>query len=225
MKENPIEDVIFLLVTIMEQVWKSKIISKNTKHTLKTKSRANFDAATTKLVESVRKSKDLSFMNFKDDNILVQTVLRWLYKGLDQSRHSLAPILRPYLHKLFINSHEICWHLDSIKLDEINNEGKALGIYCRLVNNKDITPANGLVDSINKGWNWAKSVLCFVESQSKVSFLFVPRRGKVMRHILAMPEKREDSYSTLRKLQEINGTLPKKFNSLWRQGIYLFFSY
>lgn len=65
----------------MEQVWKSKKAPRNPKNTLRTKSRANFDAATTKLVEMVRKNKDTLFMNFKDDIILVQTVLRWLYKG------------------------------------------------------------------------------------------------------------------------------------------------
>lgn len=217
-KENPVEDIIFLLVTIMEQVWKSKNLGKsNSKSTLRSKNKSNFDAATTKLVESLRKSKDLILLDFRNDLVLVQTVLRWLYRGLDQSKHSLAPVLRPYLQKLFINSHEICWHLNSIKMEEISNEMKALGVFCRLVNRKEISPATGLVDSINKGWNWAKACLSFVETQGKVSLLFIPQKGKVVRHILAMPDKKDD-YGTLRKLQEINGTLSKRINSLWRQG-------
>lgn len=223
MKEDPIEDVIFLLVTIMDQVWKSRLNSRNTKQTLKNKSKTNFDAATTKLVESVRKNKDIVHLDFSDDIILVQTVLRWLYKGLDQSKHSLAPILRPYLQKLFLSSHEICWHLDSIKSEDVNEELRAIGVFCKLVNTKEITPATGLIESVNKGWNWAKNVLYFIEKQSRVRFVFSPCRGKVFRHILSLPthdKKSKGENTLLRKLQQdsATNTLSKQFNSLWRKG-------
>lgn len=211
----------------MEQVWKSRLNSKNAKHTLKTKSRSNFDAATTKLVESLRKNKELCQLDFTDDIILVQTVLRWLYKGLDQSKHSLAPVLRPYLQKLFVNSHEICWHLESIKQMDIVDELRALGIYCKLVNNRGVTPASGVIESVNKGWNWAKNVLCFVEKHKSLSLIFAPQRGKFYRHVLSLPshEKRTNvDGSLLRKFQQdsASNTLSKEFSSLWRKGEVLF---
>lgn len=141
--------------------------------------------------------------------------------GLDQSKHSLAPILRPYLQKLFISSHEICWHLESIKNQEIKDEIHALGIYSKLVTSKKMSPASGLIESINKGWNWAKNILSIIEEHSTVTLIFTPKRGKFMRHVLCLPthEKDLDNLIVFKKLQEAGqNTLSKKFNSLWKKG-------
>lgn len=182
-----------MLVTIIEQAREHSMSAESiarptVKSKYRTKTRSHFDTATAKLVEAVRrdKKKDRGSLDFSEDTVLVKVVLRWLYKGLDQSKHSLAPVLRPYLNKLFVSSHEICWHLESIRGREARDEMKALGTFSRLVNTNEVSPASGLIESVNKGWNWARNMLRLVE-QSSLRVIFIPDRDKVYRHILSLP--------------------------------------
>lgn len=128
--------------------------------------------------------------------------------GLDQSKHNLAPVLRPYLNKLFVSSHEMSWHLDGIR--EQRDEIEALGAFNRLVNTTEVSPASGLIESVNKGWNWARNMLRLVERAS-LRVVFTPDRSKLHRHILKLPsyERRPDC-PTVNGLKSLQGTLKER---------------
>lgn len=206
-QDHPLEDIIFVLVTIMDQA-RDQYLSTATnpaiiKNRLKIKS--NFNNHTSKLVDLMRKDKELlSLVTFEEDLSLVKTILKWLYRGMDQSKRYLGPILRPYLNNIFSSSHAISWHLESIK-DRLNNdELNALGLFAQLVNSGSITPAQGLIDSVNKNWNWAKNMLTMVEKNT-LRVIFISDRGKVYRHILSLP-----SYHRKSSLQFDNKTLESR---------------
>ncbi|KAJ8929182.1 hypothetical protein NQ314_018153 [Rhamnusium bicolor] len=186
--ENPLEDVIFILVTIMDQA-RDQYLSSQTNPTIiknKLKIKSNYNTYTSKLVELMRRDKDLLNFNFEDDLVLVKIILKWMYKAMDQNKRYLAPILRPYLNNIFATSHAISWHIDTVKKRAGNDELAALGSFAELVNSGKITPAQGLIDSVNKNWNWAKSMLNMVEKNT-LRVVFVSDRGKVYRHILSLP--------------------------------------
>lgn len=146
----------------------------------------NFNSYTTKLVELMRKDRELLSFKCDDDLTLVKLILKWLYKAMDQNKRCLGPILRPYLSNLFSTSHAVSWHIDFIKERISNNELDALGTFADLVNSTKITPAQGLIDAVNKNWAWAKSMLSVVEKNT-LRVVFISDRGKVYRHILSLP--------------------------------------
>ncbi|KAF2878692.1 hypothetical protein ILUMI_27479 [Ignelater luminosus] len=189
LQENPIEDIIYILVTLVEQA-RDKFLENlpDNPNTSKSKSKLKrqFDVSTTKLVELVRKEREVTSLELLDDTTLVKIILKWLYKGLDQNKKSLAPVLRPYLKILFTTSHGASWHLETIKQQEAYDEIGALGKFSKLVNSGSITPAQGLIDSISKNWNWAKDMLKVIE-QGNLRLIFVPERGKIVKHILSLP--------------------------------------
>lgn len=105
---------------------------------------------------------------------------------MDQNKKYFAPILRPYLNNVFSSSYHVSYHLELIKERMKNDELEAMGSFCNLVNSGCITPAQGLIDSINKNWQWARDMLGMVE-KSTLRLVFVQDRGKVYRHILSLP--------------------------------------
>lgn len=190
LQEDPLEDVIYILVTIVEQArdkFLENLPKTATVDLTRSKLRREFDLATAKLIDLIRKEKEITKMEFIDDITMVKIILKWLYKGLDHNKKSLAPVLRPYLRVLFVTSHGASWHLEAIKQQEVEDEATALGTFAKLVNKGTITPAQGLVDSISKNWNWAKSMLRVIEEEN-IRLIFVPERGKISKHILYLPE-------------------------------------
>lgn len=129
-------------------------------------------------------------MDLQDDVVLVKTILKWLYKGIEQSRKCLGPVLKPYLNTLFHASHSASWHLETIKKMSQTDEMEALGAFSELINDGKITPAQGLLDAINKNWNWAKDMLKLIE-RGTLRVTFVPKKGYVLRHILSLPNHKQ----------------------------------
>lgn len=162
-----------------------------------------FDASTTKLVETVRKDKESANLDLQDDVVLVKTILKWLYKGIEQSKRCLGPVLKPYLNTLFHASHSASWHLEVIKKMSQSDEMEALGAFAGLINDGCITPAQGLLDAINKNWNWAKDMLKLIE-HGTLRVTFIPKRGYVLRHILSLPNyKQPDTIDGSKTLQQV----------------------
>ncbi|KAJ3645638.1 hypothetical protein Zmor_023279 [Zophobas morio] len=198
-EENHLEDVIYLLVTIMDQARDIYLANQTNPTTAKTrpKIKAQFNCYTSKLIDTIRKDKDMANLTFEDDLSLVKVILKWLYKAMDQHKRYLAPILRPYLHTLFTTSHSVSWHLEFIKQRMNRDEIESLGYFAKLVNSTKITPAEGLIDAVNKNWVWAKSMLKMVEKNT-LRVVFISSRGKVYRHILSLPSyQRHRSAETL----------------------------
>ncbi|VEN52709.1 unnamed protein product [Callosobruchus maculatus] len=187
-QDQPLDDIIFILVDILDQARDQYLSSQTNPNILKNKLKINnnYCSSTAKLVDLMRKDKDLQNLNLEDDMVLVKTILKWLYKAMDYNKRYLGPLLRPYLSNLFAASHAISWHIDSIKKRASTDELEALGTFAELVNSGKITPAQGLVDAVNKDWNWAKSMLAMVE-KSTLRVVFIEERSKVYRHILSLP--------------------------------------
>lgn len=192
--DTALEDVIFILVSIMDQARDQYLASQTHPSVVKNrqKIKVNFNAYTTKLVDLMRRDRELLTFNCEDDLVLVKVILKWLYKAMDQNKRYLGPILRPYLSNLFSTSHAISWHIDLIKNRISNDELDALGSFAELVNSGKITPAQGLIDAVNKNWLWAKSMLAMVEKNT-LRVIFISGRGKVYRHILSLPSYQRTS--------------------------------
>lgn len=213
--DNHLEDVIYLLVTIMDQARDQYLLlaakSNSTKNCLKIN--VQFNSCTSKLVESMRKDKDIINLKIEDDITLVKIILKWLYKAMDQNKKYLAPILRPYLNTLFVSTHSLSWHLEFIRQRMNTDEKAALSYFAKLINSAKITPAEGLIDAVNKNWSWAKNMLRMVEKNT-LRVVFVPSRGKVYRHILSLPSyhrNKDDDFEDEKTTKKLH-TLPPNRN-------------
>lgn len=168
------------------------------------KLKSNFDASVILLVDSVRRDIDTSNANLSDDSVLVRHVLKWLYRGLDEERRYFAPVLRPYLNRLFAASHENGWHLEEWRKrqDDPGDELRVLGSFCRIVISSEASPTQALLDAVTKGWKWAENMLDMAEylvrsditGQPEVGLQLVltPVDGKVIRHCIAVPSSPDD---------------------------------
>ncbi|KAJ8923096.1 hypothetical protein NQ315_001649, partial [Exocentrus adspersus] len=186
--EHPLEDVIFILVTVMDQA-RDQYLSTQTNPSVeknKLRIKSNYNTCTSKLVDLMRKDAELQSFNFEDDLVLVKLILKWLYRAMDQNKRHLAPILRPYLNNLFTASHAVSWHIDAIKGRGNEEEVATLGSFAEQVNAGKITPAQGLTDCVTKNLGWAKNMLGMVQKNT-LRVVFIPGRGQVGRHILSLP--------------------------------------
>ncbi|XP_014256560.1 uncharacterized protein LOC106670582 isoform X2 [Cimex lectularius] len=180
------EDLVYLISTILEQAKYSFFGMTKQFHGIKNKSKAktvseSYDSAANQLLEDIRNDKKQ--IDITDDNVVVRDVLKWLYYGLDKDRKYLAPVLRPYLAKLFNVSHENCWYIPDWSRRQDTDEIESLSKFCKLVVNGNINANDGIVDAFHKGWSWAESIIKTTsELADGVELIFTPFPGKVIRH-------------------------------------------
>lgn len=232
-QEDPVEDLIYLLSAIFEQAKELALgdmgstpvgmyvapsgrfrrrtsSKKNVRRNLGTKVdsdsklKHNFDTSTILLIDSVRRDVDTSNADLSDDSMLVRHVLKWLYKGLDEYRRHMAPVLRPYLNRLFAASHENCWHLEEWRRrqEDQGDEMRVLGAFCHLMIASEVSPTGALLDAVTKGWTWAENMLNMAEYlvQSDITgqpevglqLVFTPTEGKVIRRCISVPSSRDE---------------------------------
>ncbi|GJQ73347.1 hypothetical protein Trydic_g13716 [Trypoxylus dichotomus] len=219
-RDHPVEDIIYILVTIMEQA-KDIYFEQCTDPKTISKLKLYFNTSTGKLIELVRRDKDITYTNITDDIMLVKIILKWLYKAIDQNKKCLAIILRPFMSTMFVASHAVSWHMEQIKNKAMNYELQALGAFCKLINEGRVTPAEGLMDAHHKKWNWAKTMLEVV-GEGSLRLIFTPERGRVVRHILLMPAcrkpKRGKSSDTRDVKRSCSFNDRNYFNSLLSRG-------
>lgn len=84
---------------------------------------------------------------------------------MEQDKKTLGPIIKPYLGNLFNSSHENGWHVESWKKrqENCNLEMRSLAMFCKLVTTGEISPANGIVESLSKGWHWSENIARMIE--------------------------------------------------------------
>jgi hypothetical protein len=269
-QEDPVEDLIYLLSAILDQAKELTLgntsnapigayvgptgrtrrrtsakknacgnLGKNVDSGNKLKT--NFDASVVLLVDSVRRDVDTSNADLSDDSVLVRQVLNWLYRGLDEDRRHLAPVLRPYLNRLFTASHENGWHLEEWRRrqDDEKEEMRVLGSFCRMVTASEASASEALLDAVTKGWIWAENMLDVAEylvcsditGQPEVGLqlVFTPADGKVIRQNITLPsafdehfQPPESRYSTFSSTKSTynrksaTGTLKMKKSTLLR---------
>lgn len=106
---------------------------------------------------------------------------------MEEDKKVLGPLLRPYLGNLFNGSHELAWHAESwcARRDLESAEMRSLGLFCKLVSAGEILPANGIVESLSRGWAWAESLARTIERSAdtglKLIFLGSSRDSCVLR--------------------------------------------
>jgi hypothetical protein len=232
-QEDPVEDLIYLLSAILEQAKELTLGETGTtpmgtffahslnsrrrttarhgsrgnlgnKITSNNKLRDKFDLSVTLLIDYVRRDIDTSSADLSDDSVLVRHVLKWLYRGMDEDRRHLAPVLRPYLNSLFAASHENGWHLEEWRrrLSDHEEEMRVLGSYCNLVVGSEVSATGALLDAFSKGWVWAEKMLDTAEylvrsdvtGQPDVGLHLVltPAEGEVIRRSVAVPSSRDE---------------------------------
>jgi hypothetical protein len=231
-QEDPVEDLIYLLSAIFEQAKEltlgnmgsspveaniapcgrsrrrtasKKSVRKNlvTKGDSYSKLKHNFDTSAILLIDSVRRDIDTSNADLSDDSVLVRHVLKWLYRGLDEYRRHMAPVLRPYLNRLFAASHENGWHLEEWRRqqEDQGDEMRVLGAFCHLVTASEVSANGALLDAVTKGWTWAERMMEMAEylvhtditGQPEVGLqlVFTPAEGKVIRQCISVPSRDE----------------------------------
>jgi hypothetical protein len=95
---------------------------------------------------------------------------------MEEDKKVLGPLLRPYLGNLFNSSHENAWHVESWRKrqDIYSTEMRSLGLFCKLVTAREILPANGIVESLSKGWAWAENITRMIErSDNGLKLIFI----------------------------------------------------
>lgn len=202
--DNPIEDIVYVLVAIMEQARDLHLRNTYTLNPVKIKTK--FDTFTSKLIESLRKDKTIYQLNTTDDISFVKIVLKWLHKSLDFNKKYLQLILKPYLELLYNTSHSMSFYLESLRERDCIDEIESLGIFSRLINLREITPAQGLVDAINKNWLWAKDMLQVLEL-TNLRIVLVPDINVVSRYMLSLPKDDkniENDEIDLNKIEKID---------------------
>ena len=102
---------------------------------------------------------------------------------MEQDKKTLGPILRPYLGNLFNSSHENAWHVESWKKRQevYNSEMRSLAMFCKLVTTEEISPANGIIESLSKGWNWSEDVARMIERSNNGLKLVFITTDKILR--------------------------------------------
>lgn len=96
---------------------------------------------------------------------VVGHIVIYLVIGMEYDKKVLGHILRPYLGNLFNSSHENAWHVESWRKrqDIYNTEMRSLSLFCKLVTTQEVSPANGIVESLSKGWSWAEQTINMIE--------------------------------------------------------------
>ncbi|XP_014296606.1 uncharacterized protein LOC103572535 [Microplitis demolitor] len=183
-RSSPIENLVYLLTLVLKQAKDQiyAIIDRQQKH-MKYSNKNNstyisskmkkqyhttynyFEHSVDILIDIVRRDRETAYTDLENDAIMSKSLLRWLYFGMEYDKKVLGHILRPYLGNLFNSSHENAWHVESWRKrqDIYNTEMRSLSLFCKLVTTQEVSPANGIVESLSKGWSWAEQTINMIE--------------------------------------------------------------
>lgn len=132
---------------------------------------------------------------------------------MDYDRKFLEPILRPYLNNLFNSLHEHGWCATSWKKGQevYASEMQSLSIFCKSVISEEISPANGIVDYLSKGWRWAENMTKMIErSGNSLRLIFLPRDRAIKYNLTFTENKSLSSFSTWSKARSVSKIVRKK---------------
>uniref|UniRef100_A0A8D8VYG2 Mab-21-like HhH/H2TH-like domain-containing protein n=1 Tax=Cacopsylla melanoneura TaxID=428564 RepID=A0A8D8VYG2_9HEMI len=197
-KANITEDIIYLLNVLAEQAKQYYATRKQTltidKKSVRLKS---FDLSFSTLLDDVKADlKKVSF-DFTNDQILVYYILKWLYRATERDGKFLEPVLKPYLIKLYIASHECNWFLEEWKTRMNKDEMNTLRKYCHLVVKGRMNISDGLLDFVNKGWEWAGAMLNIAgEVNDGLELIFTPSPQLALCHQLRISPSASGGFMT-----------------------------
>ncbi|CAB0028919.1 unnamed protein product [Trichogramma brassicae] len=175
--------------------------------------KAYFEKACDMLVDVVRKDRDTAYLDLDDPTIMAKALLKWLYFGMNHDKKVLAPVLRSHLNNLYHATLELCWHLEcwQKRREAYNSEMRSLGAYCKLVSSREMLPANGIVDALSKGWQWADSVARMIERTAKqgarLRLIFVTPERVLRYHMKFANDQEPNSYEMWCKARNIGNVV------------------
>ncbi|CAK9812411.1 hypothetical protein ANTPLA_LOCUS7381 [Anthophora plagiata] len=168
---------------------------------------SQFDYSVGLLVDVVRRDRETANMDLESFPIMTKILLQWLYFGMDYDKRVLEPILRPYLNNLFNSLHEYGWCSTPWKKKQelYTSEMQSLSIFCKSVITQEISPANGIVEYLSKGWCWAESMTKMIEQSGNSLRLIFLLGDKVIKYNLTFTEnKGPSSFSTWSKARSVS---------------------
>ncbi|XP_046390327.1 uncharacterized protein LOC124158938 isoform X2 [Ischnura elegans] len=126
-----------------------------------------------------------------------RSLKRWF--SLEENASIGGGYMARYLSQLFASSLENCIHLEEhLKHEEeIAQELHSFGMWCRLVEERQIFPDEGVYDAHSKGWKWAQSILDSDKTMSSSGLLqlvLAPKPGMSVRQSFNGP-KSKNSYN------------------------------
>ena len=132
---------------------------------------------------------------------------------MDYDRKYIEPILRPYLNNLFNSLHEYGWCAISWKKRQeiYTSEMESLSTFCKSVITEEISPANGLVDYLSKGWRWAENMTKMIErSGNSLRLIFLPTDRAIKYNLTFTENKSLSSFSTWSKARSVSTIVRRK---------------
>ncbi|XP_076241148.1 uncharacterized protein LOC143183489 [Calliopsis andreniformis] len=174
---------------------------------------SQFDYSVRLLIDVVRRDRETANMDLDSPPIMAKLLLQWLYFGMDYDRKILEPVLRPYLNNLFNSLHENGWFAVSWKSrqETYTSEMQSLSTFCKSVITQEVSPANGIVDCLSKGWRWAENTTKMIERSGNSLKLIFFSRGRVIRYNLTFAENKGlSSFATWSKARGVSTIARRK---------------
>lgn len=144
---------------------------------------------------------------------------------MENDRKILEPVLRPYLNNLFNGTREHGWLAISWKRREELYRGEmgSLSMFCKSVVTEEITPGNGIVDYLSKGWHWAENMARMIErSGNFLPLIFLPRDRTIKFDLTFAGNKGPSSFSTWSKVRSVSTIARRRRRSIYSRASELF---
>ncbi|XP_043512314.1 uncharacterized protein LOC122529876 isoform X1 [Frieseomelitta varia] len=219
-----VENLVFLLKLILTQaknhshpIAERKLRMRNRHGESKSRKHYNtssqFDYSVGLLIDIIRRDRETANTDLEAFPIMTKMLLQWLYFGMDYDRKYIEPILRPYLNNLFNSLHEYGWCAISWKKRQeiYTSEMESLSTFCKSVITEEISPANGLVDYLSKGWRWAENMTKMIErSGNSLRLIFLPTDRAIKYNLTFTENKSLSSFSTWSKARSVSTIVRRK---------------
>ncbi|XP_015591289.1 uncharacterized protein LOC107265900 isoform X2 [Cephus cinctus] len=216
---EPVENLLYLVTLVLRQAREQIYVitdcrnRKQERRKLKSYGRRKsntatyFDRSVDVLVDLIRRDRETAYLDLESNSIMARTLLKWLYFAMENDKKTLGPILRPYLGNLFNSSHENAWHVESWKKrrEILATEMRSLALFCKLVTAQEVSPADGIVEALSKGWLWAENITRMIErSDQGLKLVFITSTRVIKYNLTFSNNKGLSTFSTWSKARNIS---------------------
>ncbi|KAG9428847.1 hypothetical protein HZU67_09220 [Apis mellifera carnica] len=229
-----VESLVFLLRLVSTQAWDQIHLERNTRihdHGYARRNRhyynttSQFDCSVGLLIDAVRMDRETVNTDLESTPEMTKMLLHWLHFGVENDRKILDPVLRPYLNNLFNGTREHGWLAASWKRREQVYRGEmgSLSMFCKSVVMGEITPGNGIVDHLSKGWRWAENMAGMIErSGDSLRLIFLPRDRAIKFDLTFAGNKGPSSFTTWSKVRSVSTIARRRRSSVYSRASELF---
>ncbi|KAG7188665.1 hypothetical protein KM043_008289 [Ampulex compressa] len=221
---EPIENLVYLLKLVLKQardqihaMSNRRMRTHDYRNILKKRKHCNtashYDYSVGLLIDIVRRDRETAHTDLESYTIMARMLLRWLYFGIEYDRKILEPILRPYLSNLFNGLHEYCWNAElwRSKYETYTSEMRSLARFCKLVTTQKVSPSEGIIEFLSKGWYWAESMARTIErSENSLSLIFITAERTFGYNLVFADNKGLSAFSTWSKVRSIGNIARRK---------------